>query len=141
MYLRKTYSNLLRYRTFEDRLKYLYLGSHVGDSTFGGHRYLNQLLYRSKEWRELRPKIILRDCGCDLGMKGYEIFANAIIHHINPITIQDILNRNPAIFDPENIITTTDRTHRKIHYGNVDEINSGKLIYKDRYPGDTVLWR
>lgn len=134
----RTYSELMKLLTFEDRFEYLKLNGNVGEITFGGHRYLNQIFYRSKEWRSCRREIIIRDKGCDLGCDGYEIHGNIIVHHINPITIDDILNRDPKIFDPENLITTSHNTHEAISYSNSD------LLIKapsERIKNDTCLWR
>lgn len=134
----KRYSELKNLKTFEERFEYLKLGSGVGEDTFGFDRYLNQNLYRSKEWKDLRNKIILRDCGCDLGAEGYDIPSNAIIHHLNPITVEDVKNNNPCLFDPENLITTTLRTHNAIHYGTDD---SFAKPLQERSMNDTCPWR
>ena len=114
----RTYSELITIPTFEERFEYLKLNGSVGLETFGHDRYLNQILYNSPEWRRFRPEIIVRDNGCDLACEGYEIFGKILIHHINPITAKDILNRNPKVFDPENVITTVHNTHNAIHYGD-----------------------
>lgn len=133
----KNYSELVKIKTFEGRIKYLQTFSFVGESTFGGHRYLNQILYRSPEWRRFRREVILRDHGCDLGLLDREIiFDSPLIHHINAITIEDIQRRDPKIFDFENVITTTPSTHRIIHYQH-EEIRE----YKPRVPNDTCVWR
>ena len=113
----RCYSELTSLKTFEERFEYLRLDGVVGIETFGYDRYLNQLLYRSSEWKKIRNEIIVRDNGCDLGMDGHEIFISPLIHHINPITIDDIKNRNPIIFDSDNLITKTLPTHNAIHYG------------------------
>lgn len=134
----KYYSELITIPTFEDRLDYLMLDGRVGQETFGFDRYLNQALYKSKEWRDLRNKIILRDKGCDLGVEGYEIYDRILIHHINPITQEDILNRSRKIFDPENLISTTKRTHDAIHYSSADIVTNKPII---RLPNDTCPWR
>ena len=138
MMSRKTYSELCKLKTFEERVNYLRTSSSIGVDTFGFDRYLNQALYRSKEWKQLRSKIIMRDLGCDLGVKGYDILGRPIIHHINPITKEDVLNRSSALFDPENLITTTHRTHNLIHYG-YEQQNLFTTI--DRTPNDTSPWR
>lgn len=115
----KTYSELILLPTFEERFQYLKLGGSVGQITFGHERYLNQLLYNSDEWRRrVRREVIIRDSGCDLGCEGYEIHGKILIHHINPITIEDILERNPRVFDLENLICTSHNTHNAVHYGD-----------------------
>ena len=134
----KTYSELITLNTFEERFEYLRLDGSVGIQTFGFDRYLNQLLYNSPEWKRCRRDIILRDNGCDLALEGYEIYGRILIHHINPIAIDDITNRSPIIFDPENLISTTHNTHNAIHYGDEE------LIIKDpinRKRNDTCPWR
>ena len=134
----RTYSELITIPTFEERFKYLQLKGSVGIETFGYDRYLNQILYNSMEWRNLRNKIIVRDNGCDLACEGYEINGRAIIHHIDPITVDDILKRNPKVFDPENLITTVQNTHNAIHYG--DE-NILEQVIVERTKNDTCPWR
>lgn len=134
----KTYSELITLSTFEERYRYLRLGGSVGKETFGYDRYLNQILYHSDEWKRFRRDIIIRDNGCDLAMSGFDIFNRALVHHINPITIEDVINCNPMIFDPENVITTTHNTHQAIHYGD-----EGLLIRAptERSKNDTCLWK
>jgi len=134
----RTYKDLRRLGTILDRFEYLKLGGQVGESTFGFDRYLNQAFYRSREWQEARRAVILRDGGCDLGIEGYEIGKGLVVHHMNPITIDDILSRRDEIFDPEFLICVSDRTHKAIHYGDAE------LLPKDpveRKPGDTCPWR
>ena len=135
----KSYRELIKIPTFEERFEYLKIGAGVGESTFGSKRYLNQILYKTDEWLSVRDKIIVRDKGCDLGIPDREIIGGRIlVHHINPITIEDILNRNPKVFDPNNLITISHMTHEAVHYGNED------LLIKDpieRRPNDTCLWR
>ena len=133
----RCYSELTSLKTFEERFEYLRLDGVVGIETFGYDRYLNQLLYRSSEWKKIRNEIIVRDNGCDLGMDGHEIFISPLIHHINPITIDDIKNRNPIIFDSENLITTTLPTHNAIHYGYEPPNNN----IQNRVPNDTCPWK
>lgn len=135
----KTYDELLSLISFEDRLNYLLLNGSVCQETFGYNRYLNQLLYRCSEWKTIRRNIIIRDKGLDLACDGYEIQSGAIVHHINPITVEDILNRNPIIFDPNNLITTRLATHNIIHYGTADEVKRNAMI--EREPNDTCPWR
>lgn len=133
----KTYSELIQFSSFKDRFEYLKLNGSVGAETFGYDRYLNQALYRSYEWRKFRRDIIARDRGCDLGVDGFDIKSRLIVHHINPITLEQIENRDPMIFDPNNVVCVSHNTHEAIHYG--DE----SLLPKDpitRFSGDTKLW-
>ena len=134
----KTYSELITLQTFEDRFNYLQLRGEVGKSTFGHNRYLNQILYNSPEWRRFRNEIIIRDNGCDLACDGYEIYGRVLIHHINPITVEDIVNRNPMVFDPENVITTVHSTHNAIHYGDESLLPKSPI---ERKQNDTCPWR
>lgn len=134
----RTYSELITIHTFLERYNYLDLVGKVGDATFGSKRYLNQLLYQTDRWTSLRNKIIIRDDGCDLGIPGREIFSRATIHHINPITIEDILSNNPKVFDPENLITTSDITHKAIHYGNENLLIKEPTIRREY---DTCPWK
>lgn len=134
----KTYSELSKIKTFEDRLYYLMLNGKVSNFTFNGHRYLNQRLYKCQEWKAVRRRVIIRDNGCDLGCDGYEIYGNLLVHHINPITIDDVLERRPCVFDLENLITTSLDTHNVIHYGVEDSFPKGMVI---RTKNDTCLWR
>ena len=133
-----SYSELITLPTFEERYRYLRKSGIVGEETFGSHRYLNQALYRSPEWRRVRNDVIIRDNGCDLGMEGYEIRDRVYIHHINPITMDDILNRSPVIFDMDNLICVSFNTHQAIHYG--DESLLPIISFTERMPGDTKLW-
>ena len=133
----RSYSELRRLQTLEDRFTYLKLNGRVGDTTFGFDRYINQLFYRSTQWRQLRQHIIARDKGCDLGVDGYEIHSNLFIHHLNPMTVDDIRSGDESILDPEFLITTTLNTHNAIHYG--DERQLSKVLV-ERKPGDTKLW-
>lgn len=133
----KTYLELCQLPTFEERFEYLKLDGIVGDWTFGSRRYLNQMLYKSAEWKELRDKVIIRDNGCDLGIQDRTIFGKVLIHHINPITIEDVLNRNPIVFDLNNLICVSHMTHQAIHYGD------SNLLMKDpiqRTKNDTCPW-
>lgn len=133
----KTYSELTKLITFEDRFKYLRLGGEVGRATFGFDRYINQQFYLSSEWHEIRQHVIVRDDGCDLGISGYEIYNNPLIHHINPMKVEDILQKEVWILDPEYLITTTHNTHNAIHYGVEDLYPK---IVTERTPSDTKLW-
>lgn len=133
----RTYSELRRISTFEDRFEYLKLKGSVGSSTFGFERYLNQQFYTSRQWRQVRDKVITRDNGMDLGIEGYDIYDRIIIHHMNPMTTEDIVHGNSDILDPEFLITTTHKTHNAIHYGDASLLP--KLLV-ERRPGDTRLW-
>lgn len=133
----RSYSDLERLVTFVDRFEYLKLGGGVGRATFGFDRYINQEFYGSREWKSVRNHVIVRDNGCDLGIPGYEINTELLIHHMNPMNVNDILNREPWILDPEFLIATTHNTHNAIHFG------TGKLyprVVMERTPGDTQLW-
>ena len=134
----KTYSDLRRLQTFEERFAYLKLGGVVGQTTFGFERYLNQVLYRSQEWKLVRRDVIVRDDGCDLGIPDREIFGRLLIHHINPISIDDIEDSNPCVFDLNNLICTTHNTHNAIHYGDASLLAT---LPKERRKGDTCLWK
>lgn len=134
----KTYSELITLPTFLERFKYLQIGGQVGAETFGYDRYLNQILYNTKEWKRFRRDIIVRDCGCDMACEGYEVFDRIIIHHINPLTVEDILRRDPKIFDPENVIAVSLNTHNAIHYGDESLLNLGPI---ERTPNDTCPWK
>lgn len=133
----KTFSELRRIQTFEERFRYLKLGGVVGASTFGFDRYLNQDFYRSREWKYVRNHVIARDLGNDLGVDGYEIHDRIIIHHMNPMTVNDIEQGGEAILDPEFLITTTHRTHNAIHYGD-ERLLPQPVV--ERSAGDTRLW-
>lgn len=134
----KLYSELIRLPTYEDRFKYLQLNGCVGKDTFGHDRYINQILYRTEKWRKLRRDIIIRDNGCDLAFDGYEIHGKIIVHHLNPITLDDIEKQNPIVFDPENLICVTHITHNAIHYGDEDLLIKGPII---RTKNDTCPWK
>ena len=134
----RCYHDFRNIKSFIDRYEYLRIGGSIGESTFGFDRYLNQEFYMSREWRDARRMVILRDRGCDLGVDGYELDKGIIVHHMNPITIDDIVNRNDEIFDPEYLVCVSDRTHRAIHYGDRSQLLSNPA---ERHPGDTCLWR
>lgn len=134
----KKYSELILLPTFEERYKYLQLNGVIGDETFGFDRYINQMFYRSQEWKQVRDYVIVRDNGCDLGIEGHEIRGKILIHHMNPIGIKDIQQVNKFLLDPEYLITTMLSTHNAIHYG--DE----SLLVKDpieRSKNDTCPWK
>lgn len=134
----RTYSELITLPTFEERFKYLQLDGRVGEDTFGFDRYINQAFYKSKEWLELRDKIILRDNGCDLGIEGREIYGRIIIHHMNPIAVTDIVKQTSYLLEPEYLITTVKNTHDAIHYGNEYTLIT---IPKERTINDTCPWK
>ena len=134
----KTYSELIKLPTFEERFQYLKLDGDVGVETFGFDRYLNQAFYSSDEWKSIRNQVIIRDNGCDLGIEGREIYKRIIIHHMNPITKEDLLYRTEYLLNPEYMICTMKNTHDAIHYGDEN------LLFKDpieRKPNDTCPWR
>ena len=134
----RTYSELITIPTFEERFEYLQLKGSVGKDTFGYDRYLNQVLYRSPEWKRLRNQIIIRDGGCDLACDGYDIYDKVLIHHLNPITVEDVLARSRKVFDPDNLVCVSNNTHNAIHYGDVDLLATGPII---RTKNDTCPWR
>lgn len=134
----KTYSELILLPNFMDRFEYLKLDGRVGEMTFGSHRYLNQMLYQSSEWRRVRDKVILRDNGCDLGHPDYSIGGKVYIHHINPITQDDIVRRRSWVMDPDNLICVSHRTHEAIHFGDASLLFGDRPA--ERRPGDTILW-
>ena len=134
----KTYSELYKLTNFEERYNYLRLNGFVGKETFGFDRYINQVFYKSSKWRSIRDFVIVRDNGCDLGIEGQEIHGRIIIHHMNPITIQDITQQTEFLLDPEFLISTFHETHNAIHYGDTN------LLIKEpveRKRNDTCPWR
>lgn len=133
----RTYSELRRLETLEDRFEYLSLRGKVAETTFGFDRWLNQEFYRSKQWRDLRHYVIARDEGCDLGVEGYEIHERPAIHHMNPMTVSSIVDGNADILDPEYLVMTSLLTHNAIHYGDAKLLRRGPV---ERKPGDTRLW-
>ncbi len=133
----RSHSELKRIDDFSERFRYLKLHGRVGESTFGFDRYINQQFYRSTQWRQVRHEVIARDEGCDLGIEGYEIYDRIYIHHMNPITTEDIHGDDEHILNPEYLITTTHRTHNAIHYGD-ENLLARPLV--DRTAGDTRLW-
>ena len=136
--MNKCYSELIQLPTFIQRYRYLKIGGVVGEETFGYDRYLNQILYRSPEWKRFRRDIIIRDEARDLACEGYEIIGKILIHHIEPITVRDIELRDPKIFDPENVISVTLNTHNAIHYGDESLLITEPL---ERTPYDTCPWK
>lgn len=136
---KKTYSELIQIPSYIERYRYLKLGGKTGEITFGHERYLNQLLYKSPEWKSFRREIILRDQGFDMGMDGYEIQGLILVHHMNPITAKDILDRNDCVFDEENVICVSKITHNAIHYGSEELLVIDEIA--ERRPDDTIFWR
>jgi len=134
----KTYSELIRIKTIVGRFEYLKLNGKVGVETFGYDRYLNQVLYNSREWRQLRDKIIIRDGGCDLALEDFEIFGRIYVHHLNPITLEDIEKRRPELFDPNNLVCSSFNTHQAIHYGDKSLLPELPI---ERKPNDTCPWK
>lgn len=134
----RTYTELSKLNTFEERFHYLQLKGVVGESTFGFDRYLNQILYQSPRWKSSRDFVIIRDNGCDLGIPGREIHGRILVHHMNPITIQDIERESEFLYDPEYLITTIHNTHNAIHYGDENLLIKDPII---RTKNDTCPWR
>lgn len=132
----RTYDELIQLKTFDERFDYLKLNGKVSDLTFGVHRYLNQEFYKSREWSYIRNQVIVRDNGCDLGVDGYDIYGHIIIHHLNPITKDDIINRSEFLLDPKYLISTCLKTHNAIHYGH-----KSPNINVERTKGDTCPWK
>lgn len=134
----RTYKELSRLKTLDERFEYLKLVGQVGVDTFGFDRYLNQTFYRSDIWQKVRNEVIIRDNGCELGVSGYEIQGRILIHHMNAITEEDIIKRNPDIFDPEYLICCSHRTHNAIHFGDKNLLPKD---YIERRRGDTCPWK
>ena len=134
----RRYSELRRLETFKERYEYLRLAGIVGEATFGFDRYLNQLLYTSDRWKKVRREIIIRDNGCDLGIPGYDLKSKIIIHHMNPLTLKDVEEVSENIFNPENLICVSLRTHNAIHYGDESLLPYDPVI---RRPNDTCPWK
>lgn len=133
----KTYSELRRLETFEERYRYLALNGIVGDTTFGFNRWVNQRFYKSGRWLSIRDQVVVRDDGCDLGVPGYEVYSDLLVHHMNQVTQRDIEENRDWILDPEFLITTSLQTHNAIHYGDERLLPRGPI---ERRPGDTLLW-
>lgn len=134
----KTYSEMIKYKTLEDRYNYLRLFGDVGKDTFGHARYLNQDFYRSKEWKRIRNEVIVRDNGCDLGVDGYDIYDRIYIHHMNPVSIEDFVEYDTErLLNPETLVCVSFKTHQAIHYGD-EKLLPQVLI--ERKPGDTKFW-
>lgn len=134
----RRYSDLISIESFLDRFDYLKLDGYVGSETFGFDRYINQVLYTSTEWRNFRRDIIIRDNSCDLAHPDYELDKHVIIHHINPLTLRDIESRSSVIFDPENVVCVSHRTHNAIHYGDKGQLPQDPI---SRSANDTCPWK
>lgn len=135
----RCYSELIKLKTFKERYEYLKLDGKVGEETFGFDRWLNQAFYKSKEWQRIRNDVIARDLGCDLGCIDREIIDEMIlIHHMNPISKEDIINKTDFLLNPEYLITTIDNTHRAIHYGNEEILYQPPI---ERFKNDQCPWR
>lgn len=134
----RTYSELCKLKTFKERYDYLRICGQVGKETFGFDRYLNQIIYKLPEWKSVRNKVIVRDCGCDLGMEGYEIGEKILVHHMNPITMDDVINHSQDIFNPEYLICVSHQTHNAIHYGDESQLILDPV---ERSPNDTCPWK
>lgn len=134
----RTYSELITLPTFEERFNYLKLKGQVGKDTFGFDRWLNQIFYRDPEWKSVRDYVIVRDNGCDLGVDGYEINGRILVHHMNPISKEDILERSKYLLDPEFLISTIHNTHNAIHYGDEDLLIKKPI---ERTKNDTCPWK
>jgi hypothetical protein len=135
--MKRTYTELSRLETFEERFRYLKLKGILGDVTFGFDRWINQRFYKSQEWNSVRSFVIVRDNGCDLGVLGYEIVSGLLVHHMNPISVNAITHGEDWILDPNFLITTSLQTHNAIHYGDESLLPRGPIV---RMPGDTRLW-
>lgn len=134
----RTYSELIKLRTFEERFRYLQLNGRVGEETFGFDRYLNQKFYNDPEWLRIRDQVIIRDDGCDLAMPDREIKTRILVHHMNPIDKEDILRRSDFLLNPEYLICTIKATHDAIHYGDESKLI---IMPPERRPNDTCPWR
>lgn len=134
----RCYEELIKLETFEERFQYLKLDGEVGDPNFGFMRYLNQSFYKSAEWKRIRNLVIARDLGCDLAIEGREIYKDIIVHHINPISIEDLKNGDESLVDMNNLICVCKRTHDAIHYSDESILNLG---FVERKPNDTIPWR
>lgn len=134
----KTYSELIKLKTFKDRFEYLKLDGIVGEETFGFDRYMNQIFYKSREWTSVRRAVIIRDNGCDLGVEGYEIHGKILIHHMNPINLSDIVHKTDELLNPDYLITTVLSTHNAIHYGDASLLPALPI---ERRANDTCPWK
>lgn len=133
----RTYSELRQLETFEERFRYLELKGILGSVTFGFDRWINQRFYKSQEWKQVRNEVIVRDNGCDLGILGHEIYSDLVVHHMNPLSINDLEHSEGWVIDPNFLITTSLQTHNAIHYGDESLLPRGPVVRKS---GDTTLW-
>ena len=136
--MNKSYSELILLPTLEERYEYLKLNGKIGEELFGYNRYLNQVFYQSSEWKRVRREVIIRDNGCDLGVKGWEIKGTIYVHHINPITLDQLKTKDPILLDPENLISTSRKTHEAITLGDISLLPSVPVI---RRPNDMCPWK
>ena len=134
----RSYKDLSRLKTFDERFEYLKIGGVVGESTFGFERFINQMLYNSSKWKRIRNQVIIRDNGCDLGLDGYDIQDKIIVHHMNPMTVDDLKEFSEDVFNPEYLICVSPMTHNAIHYG---DRNLLPKPFVERRPGDTCPWK
>ena len=134
----RTYSELIKLKTFKDRFEYLKLDGIVGEETFGFDRYMNQIFYKSREWTSVRRAVIIRDNGCDIGVEGYEIHGKILIHHMNPINLSDIVHKTDELLNPDYLITTVLSTHNAIHYGDASLLPALPI---ERRANDTCPWK
>lgn len=134
----RTYKELSQLKTFEERFDYLAIGGVIGESTFGFDRYLNQKFYKSKEWKQIRNYVIVRDNGCDLGMEGFELYGKIIIHHMNPIAAKDIIDVTDILLNPDYLISTSPNTHNAVHFGDASLLPKEP---NERKPFDTCPWK
>ena len=134
----RTYSELIKLKTFKDRFEYLKLDGIVGEETFGFDRYMNQIFYKSREWTSVRRSVIIRDNGCDLGVEGYEIHGKILIHHMNPINLSDIVHKTDELLNPDYLSTTVLSTHNAIHYGDASLL---PVLPIERRANDTCPWK
>lgn len=134
----RTYNELIKFKTFKERFEYLKLDGSVGNDTFGFDRYINQKFYRSQQWKTIRDKIIVRDNACDLALNGHDIYGKIIIHHMNPIRVEDILDLNEYLLNPDYLICVSLPTHNAIHYGDYNNLNNETI---QRTKNDTCPWK
>lgn len=134
----RTYHELVSLHTFEERFEYLKLSAPVGIATFGGNRYLNQAFYKSKEWKEVRDFVIVRDNACDLAHPDRQLFDRILVHHLNPVTVEDVVDSTEFLLNPEYLVSTCVATHNAIHYGDASLLVSAPI---ERTPWDTAPWR
>jgi hypothetical protein len=135
----RSYSELVKLPTFEERFEYLRLDGEVGEETFGFDRYINQSFYRCGEWKRVRDQVIVRDNGCDLGISDRQLYDHIVIHHMNPVTREDLINKKDTLMDPEYLICVSIPTHNAIHYGDENQLVPSSLI--ERKPNDTCPWK